>query len=486
MPTLVLFITLATTLAVMLACIVLLPWLRGNKSAQSNQLMAINIDVFKARLTELEEDYAQAKISQPAFHAQKVELERQLLQANAEQQLEATSALQANNQANNQVDSDDSDSDSDSETQPIHHTATKHGMSSSRKARLTMLIWIPLLIAMGYVLASDRAPVRALWQAQDNVGQVADDLLTGKIDLPPKWATEDGIGLLNALQTNVHHHAHDPKRWMHLADVFLALDANERALEALARAYRLSPTDETVAVRYAQTKFFTSQGTLDTESRSALQTVLQQNPNHQGAQMLMAMGEARAGNYEQAQAWIERLRRGIVAKEGDHSAALQSLEELSNNIATQQQASLQQATAQAPSGQAVQVTVKVNPAIMPLITTGDVLFVTVKAQAGGPPMAVKRLEATQLLQDPTQGLKLVLSDGDAMIPTHTISTARQAGTPLVVTARVSKTGQALSASGDLSANTVPLESTAQNGMTDSTKNNTPQLAVTVEINQQVP
>jgi cytochrome c-type biogenesis protein CcmH len=48
--------------------------------------LQLNINVFKERLQELEQDYAQAKIDQETFDALKTELERQLLSLAQEHQ----------------------------------------------------------------------------------------------------------------------------------------------------------------------------------------------------------------------------------------------------------------------------------------------------------------------------------------------------------------------------------------------------------------
>ena len=56
------------------------------------------------------------------------------------------------------------------------------------------------------------------------------------------------------------------------------------------------------------------------------------SPKHQGAQMLMAMGEMRAGNYAQSRKWVALLRTEIQARPGDHTQALNSLSELEQTI----------------------------------------------------------------------------------------------------------------------------------------------------------
>ncbi|WP_204304187.1 hypothetical protein, partial [Stenotrophomonas maltophilia] len=85
------------------------------------------------------------------------------------------------------------------------------------KGRAIIIIWIPILVVIAYVMTADRTAVFTLWQAQDKVGQVADDLLTGKIDVPPEWAAKESTALISAMQTNVHRHADDANRWMRLS-----------------------------------------------------------------------------------------------------------------------------------------------------------------------------------------------------------------------------------------------------------------------------
>ena len=258
--------------------------------------------------------------------------------------------------------------------------------------------------------------------------------------------------------------------------MFLSLEATDSAIEALSRAYRLSPDNEEIATTYAQISFFANKGQLDASSRRVLQEVLAKNPQHEGAQMLMAMGEARSGNYQQAQAWVTRLRENIVARDGDHSEALNSLDELSRNIQQQQQASLASAKNGAASAQTVAVTVTLNPSLAPLIKPTDILFVTIQESTGGAPLAVKRMSAAELV-NAAKGFNIELNDQDAMMPTHTLSKAMQEGKQLVLKARISKSGQAMQEAGDLAANDLPL--TYENNKKGTIK-------VATEINKQLP
>ena len=421
--TLSLFIALSLLVAFMIAIIVIMPWLRGSRVQNKpvdNQLLAINVAVFRERLAELKTDKESGTIDESHYDNQKLELERQLL-------------------------------DAQREIAPMRNPGIK--------SRLILVVWVPLLAALAYILIGNRAPVFELWAAEDKVGQVADDLLTGKIDQPPAWAIENGSQLISAMQTNVHRHADDPDRWMRLSELFLSLEATPSAIEALSRAYRLSPDNEEIATTYAQVSFFANGGQLDANSRRVLEELLAKNPQHEGAQMLMAMGEARSNNFEQAQGWIRRLRASIAAKPGDHTQALSSLDELSANIVVQQQ--------QASEG--IDVTVTINSSLLPLIKADDVLFVAIRDVKGGPPFAAKRLPISVIKQGEAS---VSLSDLDAMMPDRTLQSARADDTQLAVIARISHTGNAIAESGDMSANPVVI-TTGQN-------------QVNIEINQQVP
>lgn len=412
MPTFILFIGLAIALTLTLTVIILLPWLQNSRLQRNdNQLLTLNISVFKQRLAELDDDVANGRIDQATYDSQKLALERQLLDI----------------------------SDSEAVT----------SFSPNWKSRLIFLVWIPFLAGMAYLMIGDRTPVYKLWQAQDSVGQVADDLLTAKIDTPPDWATKDSAGLISAMQTNVHHHATDPMRWFRLSEVFVALQAPEQAIEALARAYRLAPDDEKIAVTYAQTRFFTQGGMMDAETRQVVEHILGKNPNHQGAQMLMAMGEMRSGNYDAARHWVTVLKTDIQARPGDHRQALQSLTKLEQNIAEREQ----------QSKNAISINVSITPEILGRVKKGDTLFVNVRSLAGGPPVAAKKLSADDLTN---AGITVKISDNDSIMPTQTLSQALANGQSLVVSARISSSGDAMPTSGDLTSNPVPLNNNSSN------------------------
>lgn len=398
-----LFLSLCAALAFFLAWVVVRPWAKAH-APKAHGLMGINIQTFYDRLSELEADKACGTIDVGTYEAQVVDLKRQLLAAQQEGQSVPPASL---------------------------------------KSRLIVLLWVPILALMAYLLIGNRTPVFELWHAKDTLGQVADDLLTAKIDAPPDWATKDSAALISAMQVNVHDHANDPKRWLRLSELFLSLKADKEALEALARAYRLAPNNEQIAATYTQIAFFANQGTLDDTVKSVLHNLLLQNPKHEGAMMILAMGETRGGNFEAAKAWVDRLRSGIAAKSGDHSAALQSLDKMATTIEQQSKA----------AQEGIALTVNLSDDLKEKIGSDDVLFVSIASPDGGPPYAVQRLSASSVAR---QALTVTLSDANAMLPKRTLSSAKKQGVALVANARISKSGNAITQSGDWIANPVPV------------------------------
>lgn len=406
-PTLLLFLSVCVLICIVLAMVVVYPWLKGYQ-ARDNRLMAINVAVFHDRLAELDEDKQAGLIDELTYTTQQTELKRQLISA---------------------------------------QTATDAHQAVGVKSRLIVIVWILLLASLAYLTISDRTSVFKLWLAQDTVGQVADDLLTGKIDTPPKWATTDSSALISAMQTNVHHHAYDPQRWLRLSELFMALDAKPQALEALSRAYRLDSANEEIALTYAQTSFFINNGVLDNQAKNALLGILAVSPDHEGVQMMMAMAEMKAGNFNNAKAWVERLRSSIAKKSGDRSEALASLDELTTKINEQE--------AKAQAG--VHITVSVSDPLLPQIGDTDVVFISITGKDGKAPYAVKRLPVSEIKNGT---LTVSLSDLDAMMPSRTLSLGRSENDTLMVNARISRTGNAISESGDLSASPFVLSKTS--------------------------
>lgn len=395
----------ALLLLLVLTLVVLRPWWQRPNAAGG--LQALNVSVFNSRMQELEQDQAQGRLESGEFEQQKLALQRQLLAAAAPQ------------------------------------AGQGRVVRVSRLGQAMVGLWIPLLVLLVYVLVANRGETFRYLQAQDRYRTQAAQILQGQ---EPQGAgqIEDGVGLLQAIQSQVYEKPQDPQLWLHLSQAYTAAEATEPAVQALERAHRLAPDDDRITMTYAQMRFFTQQGKLDDTTRRMVQDLLQRQPNHEGALMLMAMGSFRNADYAQAIDWLQRLRALRLQHDTPESASVQALDKALTEARTAQQNSL-----------SIQVTVQLSPALRAQVQPTDTVFVYVKALQGMPmPYAVHKRSADVLLSG--QPLSETLSDQDAMMPGRTLSAGKANGETLVVGARISKSGNPLPQPGDLEALPVPL------------------------------
>ncbi len=405
--TLSVFVITALALLLLLSLVIVWPWLRATPASVS--LLQLNITVFRERLAELDTDQQAGRLDQEAYQSQKIELERQLLAV---------------------TDSVD--------------------LSGQRRApRLVVglvFLWLPLLAVAGYVLIGDRQPVYAYWQALDQYDHVAEQLLTGQIDRPPESVT-DAIGLLQAMQTHVYRNPTDAQRWLAMSQAYVVVEAIEPALEALSRAQRRAPEDDQIAMTYAQMRFFSQEGQVDAQTKQLLDGVLVRNPQHEGALLLLAMGQQRAGDYPAAIAALNRIKTIRLSREPDVTA--EAIVQLDRAIVQAQQ--LQQAA----QSSRIEIRVSLAAALRAQVKPSDTLFVYVRALQGATiPYAVHKQDVSLLLAGQT--VDVVLSDQNAMMAERSISAARQDGIALAVGARISQMGNPTGVAGDLESLPVPL------------------------------
>ncbi len=279
------FVICATALTLALSVVVIFPWLR--RPNVRLDLLHLNVSVFRERLVELETDYQKSLIDHEDYSGRKVDLERQLLAA---------------------------------------HDVDHSPMSKNTTTRIPFIViglvflWIPILAFSAYFYlagqkTSNHQTLLDFWTAQDQYSQVADDLITGKIKQPPMEDANHGFELLQAMQVNAHKHPLDAKRWLNLSQFYLAANDLVSALASLAHAYRLAPEDNNVAMLYAQMRFLSEQGKMTAVTQNIVSRILIQNPNHEGALLLMSMATYRNQQYDEAIYWLQRLKQLRLARE---------------------------------------------------------------------------------------------------------------------------------------------------------------------------
>lgn len=288
-----LFWSCAFGLTLILSVIVIFPLLRRTRVrpiAHAN-LTQLNVIVFKERLAELEADHHRKTLDADEYFEQKTDLERQLLAAHV-----------------GRVDL-------------MHDGAELLPLSPSTPRWVVLIIFlvIPLLSFSPYYLWSkhQQSQHRALldfWDNQDRYAEVADGLMTGQLNQPTAATAGQAFELLQAMQGNAYQHPFDAKRWVNLSEAYMDANAIEPALAALAHAYRLKPENNDIAMAYAQMRFFSLQGKMDSVTQGIVARILIQNPDHEGALLLMSMATYHDQHYQDAIYWLQRLKRVRLAR----------------------------------------------------------------------------------------------------------------------------------------------------------------------------
>ncbi len=401
------FILSALTLSLAVAIVLIWPVIRAGRE-QGHSLLALNVQVFKERLLELEQDKQAGKVDEETFTALKTELERQLL------------SLAASTDAN-----------------------TGH-KTVGRGVVIGLFFIVPLFAALAYSALAYQPLLWRWWQAQQDTGPVIDDLLAGKEPSAEVLQKQNLADFARVMQQRLQQHPNNTDGWYMLAMAYLQGELVDQATVALSHANRLAPERDDIALAYAQTLVFSQHGQLNQLSRELLMQVLAKHPEHEGALLLMGMGAYRSGDYAGALVFLPKLRQLHIARTGDaHSNAVQELDK-AIAIAKMGGEKVVGATG-------IEVTVKIAKELQAKLQATDTLFIFARA-LNGPPMPLA------VVRQPVGGfpLTVVLNDRQSMMPDMVLSKFPS----VVVNARVSKKGTPQGESGDLEAIAVPI---TQNG-----------------------
>jgi cytochrome c-type biogenesis protein CcmH len=251
--------------------------------------------------------------------------------------------------------------------------------------------------------------------------------------------------------------------WAMLARSYARLDQHMMALPAFEKAGPLLETDAALVADYADTLAVLNDRSLQGAPSQWIEKALKINPNHpkslalagtaaferrdfavavQHWEKLVSLSPADADFVPQLQASIAEARRegGLPPAAPAASAA-----------AGTAPATTQAAAPAAAGGARLQGSVRLSPALAQQAAPEDSVFVFARA-AEGPrmPLAIMRVQVKDL------PFQFTLDDSQAMAPELQLSKFQK----VVVSARISKSGQALPAAGDLLGQSGPVDNTA--------------------------
>lgn len=242
------------------------------------------------------------------------------------------------------------------------------------------------------------------------------------------------------LAARLEENPDDAEGWSMLGRAYKALERYDESRQAWARAAELAPDDAAILTDYAEALALSRGGTLEGEPTDLLERALERDPNHGKA---LALAGGAAFEREDFDTAIRLWQRLLAQSQDDPelTAALQS--------------GIAEATARrdgVPRAAAVSGTVTLDPAIASSARPDDTVFVFARA-AEGPrmPLATIRLQVKDLPYN------FSLDDSMAMTPEMKLSTFNA----VVIGARVSRSGNAQRASGDIEGYSAAVEPGAQ-------------------------
>ncbi|RVU83372.1 c-type cytochrome biogenesis protein CcmI [Leucothrix sargassi] len=368
-----------------------------------------NIAIVREQLAELETSFEAGDVDSDEYRARRDELEQSLL-------------LDVSGQ---------------SDTLTLKKTSTTSWMSAG-----FLVLFMPMAAVALYIgLGTPNAQALAERPAPQPIPLTAD----GKPDVAK---------LVASLHDKLRKNPDNAEGWYMLGRSYVMIQNFEGAVEAYENLYRMQPDEPEVMLMLADSISMTQKGMMEGKPKELIDKALEKMPNHTTGLWLSGMSYEQEGNHQEAlnrwnklrpllndtpqeQAQLDQLIARAVAalggKPGSKTTATADASEAPKaDNAIKDNAGVKSAE--------VTLKVSISPEFLAQVSPEDSVFLYAKAQSGPPmPLAAKRLQVKNL------PITVVLDDAMAMMPQFTLSSF----SPLIVGARVSKTGDAISQDGDL-------------------------------------
>ncbi|WP_292995656.1 c-type cytochrome biogenesis protein CcmI [Nitrosomonas sp.] len=432
------------------ALLFIIPTLLRNRDAQLENIEhdAVNITVYRDQIAELDNDLENDILTQEQYNKSKQELQQRMLQDVSER-----------------------------EEMVIKKNKKIHNIAISTFIALTL----PLAAVFLYMVIGDTRGL--LPQAQ-----LANATQMNRGSGSDSPAGHDNFSsVLESLIARLEKKPEDIEGWVMLGRTYAIMERYAEASNTYAKLVELVPDNPQILSDYADVLAMKNQGNLKGKPTELIYEALRIDPMYPKALALAGTVEFEQEKFEQAAAHWEKLLEVIPADSQLAKSVKTSIAEAKllasggKGIATEPEQQAKATTSQhATDAQSENVTLDSTAATEPVLLSvsgqvtisqelaskaspNDTLFIYARAKAGPKmPLAILRLKARDL------PATFTLTDDMAMTPTMKMSSFPE----VVIEARISKSGQAVPASGDLQ------------GFSDPVKigNNT----IAVVINKQIP
>lgn len=392
------FFIVAALLAVTIVALIVWPILRTHSIPQDQRAQQ-NVTIARDRLRQLQEEVDRGLVAPDQVQLEQSEIEAELLE----------------------------------DVSAPHSAAVIEPTRQGWWGGIVVAVAVPLLTGTLYLALGEPAAVSTptTIEAQEQAGHSEADILN----------------MVRALEQRLAESPDDSAGWYMLGNSYMTLQQFDKAASVFGKLRELTGDDPDLMVRQADALAMTQGGVLAGEPEQLILAALEQRPDHPVALWLAGISAQRKGDTRVALQYWQRAEP-LFQQNPESQAELQGLiTQAKQRLAREnEQASASESISTAPeadvdgaAGQ-IKLQVSLDETLKNEVTDGDTLFVLARAIDGPPmPLAVVRRQAGDL------PLLVILDDSMAMVPNMKLSQFDQVS----VVAKISKSGQAKTASGDL-------------------------------------
>ena len=301
----------------------------------------------------------------------------------------------------------------------------------SRAAALLIVLAIPLAAALVYAqlgspVVFDFVPAQ---QAAGHEGMTR----------------EEFSALVDKLVDRIDADPSDPTGWQMLTRSYVILGDAKRAEAAWQRLGAKVPDNADVLVDWADLLVVAQSGKFEGDPQRLIDRALELEPAHPKALALAGTAAYQRDDFAAAAGYWERILAQIPPGDDVGRGVRASIDEARAKAGMAPLAAAEGNAAPAPSSPLkVAGRLQVDGALAGQVAAEDAVFVFVRGEAGGPPLAALRFKGSELpVSFDFDGAMLMM--GDAPVPER-----------IVVAARVSKGGDATARAGDLEGVSAPV------------------------------
>jgi len=410
------FWLIASAMTLFILGLLLWPLLKRKATAATGE-QEKTLSIFRQQFAELGQDHANGVLTDELYQQARRELERRLL--------EETGATEAT---------------------PI----VVRRQMNSKPVAVALAIIVPTISGLLYWQLGN-----PLAMTQPSAAELAAQR-SSEDGLPPADALE---GLVERLKEKMEQNPNDGKGWVLLAHSYVGLGRYNEAAPIFEKAVKLMPDDAQLLADYADTLGVVHGRKLDGKPEALIQQALKIDPRNVKALMLAGTVAFNRKNYARAVKDWEQARANLPEdiEPEMRQQLVNAITEAQSRVGSGQEtvpmyaepASPAQLTGQAGQPRTIRGTVTMAPSLAGKGSPTDTLFVFAR-ETGGPPMPVAIVRATRK----DLPFTFQLDDSTSPMPSRKLS----ATGPVVIVARLSKSGQAMPQSGDLEGTSQPIKS----------------------------